>query len=340
MVLGFIDFLFGGRKKTKPPESNQVSPSLNSSSNEETMGWYDVSNDFSDRTEDLTFVKEENIPKTITSENPQTASDSTQSSRRGHKKSISQAIHKINTEIKESTERITEIVTDMKDVESKVIKLEHKVDSLEEHRKQTDEKLHEFDEHMTKFLSLYEIINNRYNPHVNEDSIPQTKKIELDSQGNTISNDFPSEGELQTLKEPSKTIHIKEASNIESTLLNLETINIEEAAGDAVPLQHIKNNTNSLVIILSWLEFLIKRAGIDETRNTLKYYTETLRWITPYSYFELEKYLKGMKDKVITQNSQPINVRDHIVSLYFISKLNEKKLDDKLTNAVLHIIKQ
>ena len=293
-------------------------------------------------TEDLTFInsKEENTQKTITSENPQTVSDSTHSPRGGHKKSLSEAIHKINTEIKESEDKITEIVTDMKEVGNKVTQLEHKVDSLEEHRKQTDEKLQEFDEHMTKFLSLYEIINNKYNPFVKEDSIPQTNKIELDSQGNTISNEFLSEEELQILKEPSKTINIKETSNIESALLELETINIEEAAGDAVPLQYIKNNTNSLVIILSWLEFLIKRVGIDETRNTLKYYTETLRWITPNSYFELDKYLKGMKDKEITQDSQPINIRDHIVSLYFISKLNEKKLDDKLTNAVFHIIKQ
>ena len=343
MALGFIDFLFGGRKKTKLPKSAQVSsPSLSSASNEETTEWYDISNDLPEGTEDPTFAdsREENTLKTITSENPQTVSDSTHTPRGGHKKSLSEAIYKINTEIKESTERITEIVTDMKEVENKVIKLEHKVDSLEEHRIKTDEKLQKFDEHITKFSSLYELINNQYSPFADKNTIPQTNKIELDSQGNTISNESLSEEELQMLKEPSKTIDIKEASNIESTLLELETINIEEAAGDAVPLQHIKNNTNSLVIILSWLEFLIKRVGIDETRNTLRYYTETLRWITPDSYFELDKYLKGMKDKEITQDFQPINIRDHIVSLYFISKLNEKKLDDKLTNAVLHIIKQ
>jgi len=35
-----------------------------------------------------------------------------------------------------------------------------------------------------------------------------------------------------------------------------------------------------------------------------------------------------------------LTVKDHIVSLYFISKLNEKRLDEKLTKAVLEIIKK
>ena len=45
-----------------------------------------------------------------------------------------------------------------------------------------------------------------------------------------------------------------------------------------------------------------------------------------------------MKNK--KEGEGDINVKDHIVSLYFISKLNEKKLDTKLTSAVLKIIKQ
>ena len=338
MVLGLINFLFGGRKRTRLSKSAQVSsPSLSSVSSEETE-WEDISNNFSDGTTNSTFIDSREEDDTL--ENYHTTSDSTHYAREGHKKSLSEAIHKINAEIKESEYKITEVVNDIEEIENKVTQLGHRVDSLEEHRKQTDEKLQEVDENMTKFLSLYEQINNQHNPLAIKDSIPQTNKIELDSQGNTISNELPSEDKIQILKEQNKTIDIsQETSNVESIILELDTINIEEAAGDAVPLQHIKNNTNSLVIILSWLEFLIKRVGVDETRNTLKYYTEILKWITPESYFELDKYLKGMKNKE-TQDFKPINVRDHIVSLYFISKLNEKKLDDKLTSAVLHIIKQ
>lgn len=72
----------------------------------------------------------------------------------------------------------------------------------------------------------------------------------------------------------------------------------------------------------------------------MRYYTETLRWITPEVYFDLDKYLRGMRDKKGVSADEMLTVRDHIVSLYFISKLNEKVLDEKLTRAVLQIIKQ
>ena len=45
-----------------------------------------------------------------------------------------------------------------------------------------------------------------------------------------------------------------------------------------------------------------------------------------------------MRDKN-HEEGETLGVRDHIVSLYFISKLNEKTLDTKLTKAVLQIIK-
>ncbi|MFW6008885.1 MAG: FlaD/FlaE family flagellar protein, partial [archaeon] len=126
--------------------------------------------------------------------------------------------------------------------------------------------------------------------------------------------------------------------DLKHSLLELDTLNIEEAASDAVPLTSLKTNTNSLVIILSWLEYLVKRIGVEESKNILRYYTETLKWITPEVFFELDKFLKGMDDIDTEKKSKSLNVKDHIVSLYFISKLNEKNLDEKLTKAVLQII--
>ena len=64
---------------------------------------------------------------------------------------------------------------------------------------------------------------------------------------------------------------------------------------------------------------------------------ETLRWLTPEVFFDLDKYLRGMNDVDNVERNQA-NVKDHIVSLYFISKLNEKSLDHRLTKAVLDII--
>ncbi len=266
----------------------------------------------------------------------------------GGKKSISEVIHKLHDELSELKERSTKLVTDVNDVDNRVTEMGHRVESLEENKTTNDEKLAVMEENMTKFLSLYELINNQYNPFIDKESVGKVEHANIASlSANGTSSDHESssgnsESPFSKPHTSDKKIDLTsvKGSDLDSSLLALDTLNIEEAAGDAVPLTQLKNNTNSLVVILSWLEYMIKKVGIEETRNSLRYYTEVLRWITPEVFFDLDKYLRGMKDKKNIGDSDSLGVKDHIVSLYFISKLNEKKLDEKLTSAVLQIIKE
>lgn len=294
---------------------------------------------------------------------------------------ISDIIVKMQEEVKGTSEKITALVTDVKNLENTVNTMGHRMDDVEEFKKNTEEKLTEVDNNMTKFLSLYELINNQYNPFVDKDMpMPQAKEIMIDSSGSTMPQEDEEKEELSysdvkqgfdhsivgghnpisVEPEPkpmstntfrSNNVSAPQQSQkpnqyaqaaydqMDSAILELDTLNIQEAAGDAVPLTHLKTNTNSLVTILSWLEYLIKRVGIEETRNTLRYYTEVLRWLTPEVFFDLDKYLRGMNDKRSLNGDERLSVKDHIVSLYFISKLNERNLDPQLTKAVLQIIK-
>jgi archaellum component FlaD/FlaE len=264
----------------------------------------------------------------------------------GGKKSISEVIHKLHDELSELKERSTKLVTDVNDVDNRMTEMGHRVDSLEENRKTNDDKMAEMEENMTKFLSLYELINNQYNPFIDKESIGKVERpaatMSAIAGGEEHHESSSTDSSSPFAKPSSKKIDIalSRVGDLDSSLLELDTLNIEEAAGDAVPLTQLKNNTNSLVVILSWLEYMIKKVGIEETRNSLRYYTEVLRWITPEVFFDLDKYLRGMKDKKDIDESDSLGVKDHIVSLYFISKLNEKKLDEKLTSAVLQIIKE
>lgn len=300
----------------------------------------------------------------------------------GNKFRISDAVTKLHEEAKGTSEKLTNLVTEIRDMKNDVSHLSGKIDELEEAKKQTDDRLSDIDNNMTKFLSLYEIINNQYNPFVEKAGVAPTisvtepkkeDKVVVTADGNSeveeekpveevveTNEEIPKEEELKTTlgsaesivgsspepkpmpkPMPSRVIDVRQQnSSYDDLIEQLDTLSIEDAAGDAVPLTSLKNNTNSLVTILSWLEYLIKKVGIEETRNTLRYYTEILRWITPEVFFDLDKYLKGMRDKVAITGEESLVVRDHIVSLYFISKLNEKALDEKLTKAVIGIIKQ
>lgn len=343
MVLGLIDFLLGGKKKTKVPKSGQVTTPMNTNigganpnqGNEgnfqpEPMAVNPVENN----------VNQVNQQQVQPQQNPQTFNPE------GGRKSVAEVLVKINSELKATNEKITGLVTDVKMLENSVNTLGHRIDDLEEAKKVNEEKFSDIDANMSKFLSLYELVNNQYNPFVENEPInsqKQVKQITIDNMGNSgieDENNLNSFQKLPEVKSEIKNLGVSATNDLDSSLLELDTLNIEEAAGDAVPLTRLKNNTNSLVIILSWLEYLIKRVGVEETRNTLRYYTEILRWTTPEVYFDLDKYLRGMKDKKNLEGDEKLNVKDHIVSLYFISKLNEKTLDDKLTKAVLQIIKQ
>ncbi len=352
MVLGLMDFLLGGKKKTKIPRTGQVAAPLNNVGGANNQGGAPAeqvgqvpngqsvptqnTNTQSQQTGGLEFVDSNNNSNNNTQSNLQ---QNQSQFNNGPKRSVSEVISKIHDELKDTNEKLTNLVTDVKSLENSVNTLGHRLDDLEESKKGSDEKIEEIDRSMTKFLSLYELINNQYNPFVESEKAP-LKEITVENSGNSESNENI---DIEALKAKVFAEGASSVSNLpldlDASLLELDTLNIEEAAGDAVPLTNLKNNTNSLVVILSWLEYLIKKVGIEETRDSLRYYTETLRWITPEVFFDLDKYLRGMKDNANVSGDERLSVRDHIVSLYFISKLNEKVLDDKLTKAVLQIIK-
>ena len=388
MALGLIQFLLGGKTKKKESKTTTSVP-VNNSQNQQVSSQNQVV------TKTVTPAQESSSPQQET-QNPVSSSNqgstmgNTSSSNPGNKKSVSEVLMKMHKEMKETNERLTGLVTDIKKLENNVNSLNNRVDDLNKKNTQSESKFKEIDSNMAQFLSLYELINNQYNPFVSKDEMPkiETQEVEvksieepstepielstLNENGNGSFLEMPSNNEefkfedlrkeeeknsfdkeiriegvppLSELKaqninnEESKITQPENTSKISQSLLELDTLNIEAAAADAVPLTMLKNNTNALVIILSWMEYLIKKVGIEETRNTLRYYTETLRWMTPEVFFELDKYLRGMSD-IRNPPRNKTNVRDHIVSLYFISKLNEKSLDHKLTTAVLEIIQE
>ncbi len=257
------------------------------------------------------------------------------------KRPIGEILNKIQQDLKESNSKLVDLIGEVKELQNNVINLTHRVDLLEENKKIVEERFNEIDSSMNKFLSLYELINNQYSPFVaNETPKDEKKKILVTTDGEAHEESTSPSTSVKVEKPKFDVFENSSNDSEDDPLIELDTLNIQEAAGNAVPLVSFKNDTNSLVIILSWLEYMINKVGIEGTRNTLRYYTEVLKWITPEVYFELDKYLKGMKDKSDLKGDETLGVKDHIVSLYFISKLNDKPLDEKLTKAVLKIIRK
>jgi len=363
MVLGLIELLLGKKKKrpvrqqdiyrtgnsTNPANAYRGSsntnlnfgdtsgqnPGLNNNINNNGNMNNNVNNINDNKNSPIASQQSKNIPPSQIG-GPNFVG-STPQNNPGQKRPISEVLMKIQSDLKENNNKVTELVTEIKEIQNNVLNLTHRVESLEENKKAVNEKFEEIDNNLGKFLSLYEVISNQYNPFVDNSEPP--KKVVIDAATNNQEIDKEdSKNDDKNLK-PKFDIFEKGSEDGLSPLLDLDTLDIKEAAGNAVPLTKIKNDTNSLALILSWLEYMINKVGIEETRNTLRYYTEVLKWIIPEVYFELDKYLKGLRDKKDLTGTESLSIKDHIVSLYFISKLNEKSLDEKLTKAVMKMIK-
>ncbi len=341
MVLGLIELLLGKKKKKPVNPVNNPFSNVNQRGFKQEMNGPQGMNNQSIGTqkqsgEQINFGNSAN--NQVFSQNSQNLPQQNI----GGKRPISEVLHSIQKELSENNSKITELVSEVKEIQNNISELSHRVEVLEQEKKINEEKFSEIDNNMNKFLSLYELVNNQFSPFVDSE---ESKKVLVQNTGETSVEQNKSDDvkSLDNNNDGNPKFDIFNNDNVSSediSFLELDTLDIKEAAGNAVPLTRFRNDTNSLVIILSWLEYLIKRVGIEETRNTLRYYTEVLKWISPEVYFELDKYLRGMKDKKNLTGDESLKIKDHIVSLYFISKLNEKPLDEKLTRAVLNLVKQ
>ena len=237
---------------------------------------------------------------------------------------------------------------------------------IEKNQKLISEKIDKMESQMVKFLSLYELISNQFNPFIDEESRGKFPKISkkdlenfdkkeevevksreddlvLEEENNEDIKEVETKQEEELKAQESKNTILKKIENsneddvLDESFIDLDTLNIKKDVS-GIPLKKLKTDTNSLVILLNWLKYLVKICGHEKSREALKYYAEVLKWISSEVYFEIDKYLDGLEIEP-NKKLQKLRIRDHIVSLYFISKLNNGILDKKLTDTVLKIIK-
>jgi len=97
----------------------------------------------------------------------------------------------------------------------------------------------------------------------------------------------------------------------------------ETKAENILPLDEIKKDPIFVATVLGWLNYLVEKAGVQGAKRALEYYKE-IGWITEKVYIELLKYLKGFH----SEKEGILSPEDHIVSLYFITKLKKGIADN------------
>lgn len=198
------------------------------------------------------------------------------------------------------------------EVEDKISSLEEKLQQLDSTlatvRKldeETKEKINRIEKSLEEMLHLYELVTNEMNPFV---ELPKKEK----ENGEKI------KGEAQTVRQDS---------------LDLESSYKE------VHLTKISNEPGTLLLVLKWLEFLLKKAGYVGMIKALLYYEE-LGWISEGVRSRLIKYAEDIKARGGGIGRRSLTIKDHMVSLFFISKLQGLKINPMVYASVVEELQE
>ncbi len=76
------------------------------------------------------------------------------------------------------------------------------------------------------------------------------------------------------------------------------------------------------VIVFEWLDFLIEKAGFENTGNALSYYMD-VEWLSEPAYESLRSYMYGFSeaDRFGSAGPAPLDTSDHVLSLIYIARL-------------------
>lgn len=108
-------------------------------------------------------------------------------------------------------------------------------------------------------------------------------------------------------------------------LVSLQTA---EAASGTLPakpyLDSLPSTYGVEIVVFEWLDFLINKAGFENTGNALKYY-ERVDWITEDARQDLRSYMRGFSEVESFDPDQPgpadLDIDDHLLSLVYIARL-------------------
>ncbi len=101
---------------------------------------------------------------------------------------------------------------------------------------------------------------------------------------------------------------------------------------DGVRLARIENTPSNVVLLLTWIEFLMERVGRNNLADALDYYVD-IGWISEEVASTMLSYARGL-DYYVEKPTWRLLPEDHTKSLLFIERLLGHKIDRARLNSV------
>lgn len=215
---------------------------------------------------------------------------------------------------KEAQPSNPEVEEKLTSLEGRLSQLDSTLANVRKIDEETEDKINKIERSLEEMLHLYELVTNEMNPFV---ELP--------------SKEAPPQEKAMSQPQP------KAAEETPEPLVNVPRSIIEEDvkfSGTELHLEKISNEPTFVMLMLKWLEFLVKKAGYMGMIKALLYYEE-LGWISEPVRSRLIKYAEEIKAEAGQYGKHTLSIKDHVVSLFFISKLQGIKISPRVYSSVL-----
>jgi len=192
------------------------------------------------------------------------------------------------------------------------------------------EKAQAIEKNIQELLSIYEVLTNEINPFVERIEFKPRKRVIK----KVKKKPGPKAGQV-----PVPTPRLVEEGREERPLPVVEAGGeTGHLPGGRIGLTVLENDPGSIILVYRWLDFLLKRTGRRGLLDCLLHY-EKNGWINAEVRNKLLKYAKGIETPLDT-GGEPLDGEDHLVSLYFIAKLQGIEVDPEMYSSVIEELRE
>lgn len=263
--------------------------------------------------------------------------------------------NKINELINSKAESINASAESIKTIENRLSKMDISLSTVKRNIEEYNDRFTKMEENILELLSLYEIVSNTVNPFVgdNERQPVDLEKFEViekrmknlesslaDFSHANIMDSSISEEVLEHIRneidEKLREFHEKESQKIQTETMEIDSRHQTslptgthesqmDQSGNGPLLHSLDSNSETFIVLLNWVEFLMEKVGRNNLMDVLDYYTE-IGWISDTVSNKILAYASGIDyfDEKPTWKLMP---QDHTKSLMFIERLHGKKMD-------------
>jgi len=228
----------------------------------------------------------------------------------------------------ELRERLEDIQARLEQIDSSTSALRSEIGQLEERIAATEGNVREL-------LSMYEIATRNQNPFFESSgSAPEAgENLNVPAESSVKEEispapDYAAPPDMSMSSAPEKQIW-QGPQHLGLPRMDEEP---ERAIVSELTLEDLDNSAATNMLVLRWIEYIMQRVGYTGLSSTLDYYVQ-IGWISREAAAKIMSFSTGIDlhgSGARPPKKSTLSVKEHLVSLYFVTKLKKERVFDNV----------